>query len=192
MKICVYGAASDKIDDIYKNAGETLGKEIARRGHSLVFGGGSMGMMGACARGVKSENGTSLGISPTFFQVDGLLFDSCTKYLYTETMRERKQLLESESDGFIITPGGIGTLDEFMEIFTLRQLKRHSKPIAVFNVDGFYDPFVDFLQSLAIKNFVAKDTLSLCLFSSDIDEILNYLENPPELDFEVEKLKNLK
>lgn len=191
MNICVYGAASDKIDEVYKKEGEKLGEKMAKRGHSLVFGGGAKGMMGAVARGVYSANGEIVSVAPKFFNVDGLLFDNCGEYIYTDTMRQRKQTMEDRSDAFIITPGGIGTLDEFMEIFTLRQLQRHEKPIAILNINGFYDSFIDFINSIVEKDFVSKETMSLCYSSSDIDKVLDFIENPPKFDFSVEKLRNL-
>ena len=117
MNICVYGAASDEIADIFKNAGEALGESLARRGHSLIFGGGASGMMGAVARGADRAGGNIISVAPSFFDIDGILYPQCTEYIFTETMRERKQILEDRSDAFIVSPGGIGTFDEFFEIF---------------------------------------------------------------------------
>ena len=113
MKFCVYGASSDAIDSSYIEAGEKLGEGLALRGHGVVFGGGAAGMMGAVARGVYSGGGELIGVAPTFFNVDGVLYEHCTDFVYTETMCERKQIMEEYSDGFIVTPGGIGTYDEF-------------------------------------------------------------------------------
>ena len=131
MKICVYGASSSTIDKSFIDAGEALGRAIAERGHAVVYGGGAEGMMGAAARGAKEKNGEIVGIAPSFFKVDGSLFDGCTEFIYTDNMRQRKELLETRSDAFIVTPGGAGTYDEFFEIFTLRQLSRHTKAIAI-------------------------------------------------------------
>lgn len=150
MRICVYGASSDAIDSMFIRAGETLGERMAERGHELVFGGGAHGMMGAVARGMTKKGGRIIGVAPSFFQVDGVLYEQCDEFLYTETMRERKQLMEDRADAFIMTAGGIGTLEEFFEILTLRQLERHKKPIAVLNTDGYYDSahvFPDFAAS---------------------------------------------
>ena len=98
-------------------------------------------MMGALAEGAFEEKGYILGIIPEFFKEAGaeVSFKNCTEYIYTDTMRERKRELEENSNGFIITPGGIGTLDEFFEILTLKQLGRHNKPIAIYNINGFFD-----------------------------------------------------
>ena len=94
MKICIYGASSDKIDKSFIDAGELLGESIAQNDCTVVFGGGAHGLMGAVARGAHKKSGEIIGISPSFFNVDGALFDKCTKMIYTETMRERKQLME--------------------------------------------------------------------------------------------------
>ena len=138
MNICVFGASSNDIDPAYIAAGEQLGKEMAARGHKLVFGGGQTGLMGAVVRGVTAGGGHSTGIAPTFFDIPGILFEACTEFIFTETMRERKDLMDSKSDAFIMTPGGIGTMEEFFEIFTLKQLGRHAKPIGILNVNGYY------------------------------------------------------
>ena len=104
MVICVYGAASKEIAEPFKEAGHALGYELAKRGHSLVFGGGDHGMMGAVARGTHDGGGHITGIQPSFFNVDGVLYPLCDEYIYTDTMRERKQKMEELSDGFIVSP----------------------------------------------------------------------------------------
>ena len=140
MKICVYGASSNEIANGYLTHGKEMGIAMARHGHDLVFGGGNTGLMGAVARGVHCAGGKVIGVAPRFFNVDGILYPDCNEIIYTDTMRQRKEKMEQLSDAFLITPGGIGTLDEFFEIFTLRQLGRHRKPIALLNTNGYYQP----------------------------------------------------
>ncbi len=183
MNLCVYGASSDKIHREYIQAVEKLGEQMAKRGHTLVFGAGNGGCMGAAARGMAREHGDIIGIVPSFFNVDGVLYEHCTKRVETETMRERKQLLEEYSDAFIVTPGGIGTFDEFFEIITLKQLSRHTKAIAVFNVNGYYDDMERLLNKVVEENFAQKDTLELAKFFTDSESLLDYLETyqPPEI-----------
>lgn len=176
MKICVYGASSSAIDPAFLAAGETLGREMARRGHSLVFGGGANGMMGAVARGVTAGGGEILGIAPSFFRVDGVLYERCTRFLYTDTMRERKRRMEENADAFVMTPGGIGTLEEFFEILTLRQLGRHEKPIAVLNTMGYYDSMRQMLQTAVDCNFMQAANLSLYAAFREPVALLDYLE----------------
>ena len=128
MNICMYGSASNDIDRIYIEKTEELSKKLAARGHSLVFGGGAHGLMGAAARGVKKGGGSILGVIPKFFENETIeaIYDKCDELLTPDTMRERKQLMEDNSDAFIITPGGIGTYEEFFEILTSKQLCRHN------------------------------------------------------------------
>ncbi|MDY3031102.1 MAG: TIGR00730 family Rossman fold protein [Clostridia bacterium] len=183
MKICVYGASSDKINPMYIQKAEELGRKIAERGHDLVFGAGNSGCMGAAARGAAEGNGKIIGIAPSFFQVDGVLYEHCTEMIETDTMRERKRMLEEYSDCFAVTPGGIGTLDEFFEIITLKQLERHTKAIAILNVNGCYDDLEKLLKKIVDDGFAQEDTLKLAEFFTDVDEMLDYFENyqPPKL-----------
>lgn len=191
MKICIYGAASSTIDKKYIDAVESLGEKMAMRGHELIFGAGDNGMMGAAARGVKKAGGTVIGISPSFFNVDGVLFPDCDEMYRPDTMRERKMMLDEMSDAFIITPGGIGTLDEFFEIFTLKQLSRHKKAIVIYNIDGFYDGLISFLNQLIEKNFLRAESMNLVKVMDDPDEILYYIETFVPLDFKIDEVRNI-
>ena len=189
MKFCVYGAASDTINPIYKDAGFKLGQEMAKRGHSLVFGGGKAGMMGASARGIESIGGEIIGVAPSFFHVDGILFEGCTQLFETNTMRERKQKMEDLSDGFIVTPGGIGTIEEFTEMFSLKQLARTNKPLVVLNINHYFDSFFEFIKHAIEENFIPEDNLELFLVTDSIDEALNYLETYERKDVEISKYR---
>lgn len=175
MKICVYGSASDEIAKEYLLAGESLGLSMARRGHTVVFGGGGRGLMGAVARGAHAGGGKIVGVAPTFFP-DGAFSPHCTAFHSTVTMRERKQLMEELSDAFIVTPGGIGTLEEFFEIFTLRHLGRTDKRIALLNTDGFFDPLLSLLKHMEKKAFLPTGDLGLLFVSEDPERILDLLE----------------
>ena len=176
MNICLYGASSSAIAKSYINPTEELGAKIAERGHTLIYGGGAEGLMGAAARGAYSQGGKIIGIVPSFLNVDGILFDNCDEMIFTETMRERKQLLEEKSDAFIVTPGGVGTFDEFFEILTLKQLGRHSKPIAVFNINGYFDSLIEQLKNAVRKQFMNPESFELCFFTDNADKLINYLE----------------
>ena len=191
MKICVYGAASSLIDESFIKAGEELGRKMADRGHSLVFGGGRSGMMGAPARGVREKGGEVLGISPKFFEENNpeVAFEDCTDFIKPETMRERKRLLDECSDAFIVSPGGIGTFDEFFEILTLKQLGRHNKPIVIFNIDGYYDHLLDMMQVSVEKNFIPVECTKLYKITTTIEETLSYIENYDPTDIDVASVK---
>lgn len=193
MKICVYGAASSQIDKNYIDTGIKLGKEMVNRGHSLVFGGGRNGMMGAVAQGVAENNGQILGISPKFFEENNaeISFLNCTDFIHTETMRERKQLLEENSDAFIIAPGGIGTFDEFFEILTLKQLGRHNKAIVIFNINGYYDNLLKMMECSIKEKFITTDCVELYYVAKSTDEVLDYIEkyDPTDIDLNLVKIR---
>lgn len=187
MKICLYGASSNSINKSYIEATEKLGEAMAKRQHTLIYGGGAGGLMGAAARGMTKENGTIIGISPEFFKVDGELYDKCTEFIYTETMRERKQLLEDKAEAFVVVPGGPGTFDELFETLALRQLGIHTKPIAVFNINGYYNHLDAMLKNAAEQGFMMEECLGLTPLFDDADELLSYLEgyDGSESDFSV-------
>lgn len=191
MNICIYGASSESIDKLFIDKTYSLASTMAKRGHTLVYGGGANGVMGATARGAYDNGGTIIGVAPRFFTVDGVLFDKCTEFIYTDTMRERKKILEDRSDAFVIAPGGIGTFDEFFEILTLKQLERHNKPIAIFNVGGYYDHMLEMLEKTAKNNFMKPKSLELFkCFDSEID-VLEYIENYDERPMDISELKDI-
>lgn len=179
MKICVFGAASAHIDDIYIKTVENLGEEMARRGHSLVFGAGATGLMGAAARGVKKGGGFIHGVIPHFFREEGveLIYEECDKITYTQNMAERKKTMEDEADAFIITPGGVGTFEEFFEVLTLKQLGRHDKPIAILNIENYYDDLEKFMKTVTERKFITFKCWEMYSYFNTVEEALNYLEN---------------
>ena len=177
MNICIYGASSEVIDAKYMEKTQELGRVLAKEGHGLVFGGGAQGLMGAAARGFKEMNGKIIGIAPTFFMnVDGVLYDQCSQFIYTETMRERKQLMEEHSDAFLVTPGGIGTFEEFFEILTLKQLGRHNKPILIYNISGYFDSMKAMMENAIEQKFMKDTCRELYVFVDTPEAVLAYLE----------------
>ena len=192
MNICLYGASSNAIAKSYINPTEELGAKIAERGHTLIYGGGAAGLMGAAARGVYSRGGKIIGIVPSFLNVDGILFDKCDEMIFTETMRERKQLMEERADAFIMTPGGVGTFDEFFEILTLKQLGRHSNPIAVFNINGYFNSLIEQLKNAVHKQFMNPEAFELCMFTDNADKLINYIEQSVSKPEQSKVYKSLK
>ena len=174
MNICLYGSGSRTIDKEYTNEAYELGCQIAERNHTLVFGGGDTGMMGACARGVSDNDGKSIGIAPEWINNFEPLCTTCTEFIYVDSMDERKNEFLNNSDAFIISPGGIGTLDEFFEIITLKKLKRPDKEIIVFNINHFYDTMLDMIDEMGEKGFLYKQE-EIFKTAEDIDEIFKYL-----------------
>lgn len=177
MNICIFGASSDIIDEKYSKASYNLAAEMAERGHGLVFGGGGCGVMGACAQGVYDKKGYILGVAPEFMTEYNVFYKNCTDFKLTKTMAERKTFMEDNADAFIIAPGGIGTFEEFFEVYTLKQLGRHSKAIAVFNPYGFYDKMLEVLKHTVDEKFMKEASLDLIAEFSEADPLLDYLEN---------------
>ena len=190
MNICLYGASSNTIDEKYIKQTEEFGEVLASRGHSLVYGAGAGGLMGAAARGVYKKGGKIIGVAPSFFNVDGVLFEHCTEMIYTETMRERKEIMENRADAFVMVPGGIGTFDEFFEILTLKQLGRHNKPIAIFNQNGYYNSITALLENAIKEGFMTEKNRKLLGVFETGEELLSYFENYKSED--ISKLSELK
>lgn len=191
MKICVFGAASDKIDKSYIKTVEELGVLMGKRGHQLVFGAGGEGLMGAVARGMKSQDGEIYGVVPKFFieeEIEGL-YDKCTKLITTETMRERKAFMEDMAEAFIIVPGGIGTFEELFEIITLKQLGRHKKPIAVYNINSYYDNLEEMMEHSMREGFVREKCSDLYKYFDSGEKALDYVENDDGICWSLTDLK---
>lgn len=190
MNICVFGAASPTIDPMYIKMTEELGETLAKRGHGLVFGGGGNGLMGAAARGFQRGNGKIVGVIPKFFNDEEIeaICDFCDELIYTDTMRERKQTMEDRADAFVVVPGGIGTYEEFFEVLTLKQLCRHSKPIAVYNINGYYDSLHRTMLEAMEKNFISENCSVLYKLTDDVEEIIKTVEGPAA-SLDVKKLK---
>ena len=131
--------------------------------------------MGAVARGVTHGGGHIIGVVPSFLKVDGILYDGCDEMVYTDTMRQRKQIMDERSDAFVVTPGGIGTYEEFFEIYTLKQLGRHKKPIVIFNIDGYFDRLLEMLSYTVEEKFMQPTCLQLCSVATTPQEVLEQL-----------------
>ena len=166
MNICIYGASSNKLAQEYYDAAEALGALMAGQGHTLVFGGGQGGLMGAAARGAHAHGGAIIGVAPRFFDEPGILYPHCTEFIYT---------MEERSDAFIVLPGGIGTYEEFFEMLTLKQLGRHAKPMAMLNTRGYYDPMSAMLQNTVDEGFMGASCMGLFGVCSSVEEVLDYI-----------------
>lgn len=191
MKICVFGASSMKTNESYIKSVEEMGEYLARKGHSLVFGAGSTGLMGAAARGFKKGGASIHGVVPEFFKED--LYEyvnwDCDELTVTQTMRERKAFMEDEADCFIITPGGIGTFEELFEVLTLKQLGRHRKPIAIYNIDGYYDALVNSVEKGIEESFIKSELRALYMVFDSLDGLIDYIENDDMQGLTVNDLK---
>lgn len=193
MKICVFGAASPKINQEYYKKVYDLSKTLAENGNSLVFGAGSSGLMGAAAYGFSENGGYVEGVIPKFFEEEGYeaIFYKSDKLNYTNTMSERKTMMEDLADAFIITPGGVGTLEEFFEVLTLKQLGRHKKPVVVYNIDGFYNDLNSFFKKMRIENAISKECYNLFTVFDKKEDIIEYLKNYNTDNIEWNRLKKM-
>ncbi len=159
--LCVYCSSSDRIDPKYAAVATALGTEMVRQGWDLVYGGGKTGLMGATARAVKAAGGRVVGVIPEFMKAKELAFDEADELVTVITMRERKLLMETRADAFVALPGGWGTLEEILEILTLRQLDVVRKPCVFLNQDGFYDDLLRLFERMLQDKFFKPSNLDL-------------------------------
>lgn len=178
MVICVFGAASESVASVYKEKCYSLCKKLGERGHSLIFGAGSEGLMGAAARGFKKSGAKITGVIPKFFEENGYegIYYDADEIVYTETMAERKQKMEDGCDAFIIVPGGIGTFEEFFEVLTLKQLGRHKKAIAVYDIEGYYSGLDKMFDGIIERKFVNEECKKLYKTVKTEEEVIDYVE----------------
>ncbi len=166
---CLYGGASDRLADAHKTAIEALGNLLVEKGYSLVYGAGATGCMGAVARGVKEKGGYVMGVTPHFMGTIEDIFP-CDNTIMVDTMAERKTLMEKHADIYLIAPGGIGTMDEFFQVLTLKYLKRIHTPIVILNLDGFYDSLLALLDDLICQGAAGEGIRDLYEVVTDIQD----------------------
>lgn len=181
--ICVYCSSSSNVDPAYFEAATALGAEIARQGYGLVYGGTTVGLMGTVAEAVKANGGMTVGVIPEALHGRGIGHGALDELIITKDMRERKATMEARASAFVALPGGFGTLEELFEILTLKQLGYHSKPVAVLNVNGFYDPLLGLIEHIYEQRFARPDYRALYHFAPDVADLFGYLAayQPPEL-----------
>ena len=170
--ITVFCGSSFGTEDIYRSQAMALGKSLAQKGIELVYGGANVGLMGAVADGVLSEGGRVTGVLPHFLQSKEIAHEGLTELILVDSMHERKTKMNDLCDGVIALPGGFGTLEEFFEMLTWAQLGLHKKPIAVLNIDGFYDALNVLIQVMVDKGFLKAVNQEMLLVSDNIDELL--------------------
>jgi uncharacterized protein (TIGR00730 family) len=176
MRICVFCSSSTRIDPRHPALAAELGTELARRGHSLVSGGGSVSSMGAVAAAVRAAGGTTLGVIPQALLDMEVADQDADELVVTETMRERKALMDRHSDAFIVLPGGIGTLEELFEIWTARTLGMHDKPIAVLDPDGVLAPVRELVSGLVESHFARPVVHDVIAWTTTVADALAAVE----------------
>jgi uncharacterized protein (TIGR00730 family) len=153
LSICVFCASASGLAEVYLDAARRLGAEMGRRGHRLVYGGGNVGLMAEVAHSVHAAGGEVFGAIPRSLVERELVYGPADELVVTATLRERKAEMDTRSDGFIALPGGFGTLEELLEVLTLRQLRLHDRPIVLVNVSGYWDPFLAMVHGMIAQGF---------------------------------------
>lgn len=153
-KLCVYCGSGPGRNPAYAEAARVLGRNMAEAGIGLVYGGGSLGLMGEVARSVIAAGGHVTGIIPEFLVAKERMLTEVNELIVTQNMHERKMTMFERADGFVALPGGLGTLEELTEISTWAQLSQHAKPIIVCNIDGYWDPLLTLLDHMRAEKFI--------------------------------------
>jgi len=176
--VCVFCSSSESVDEVYRETATDLGRRLGRLGLNLVYGGASIGLMGCVARGVHDFGGRVTGVLPEIFKVKEIEYEEADELIVTRDMRERKGVMDQKSDAFITLPGGIGTLEEAMEILSMKQLKLTLKPLVFINTCNFYDGLISNIQKMVDLKFAKKDTVNLFAVKPDPETALQYILNP--------------
>lgn len=170
--VAVYCGSRLGSNPIYEQTARELGKALVKAGLGLVYGGASIGCMGAVADGVIENNGVAVGVIPEFMLSHEVAHENLARLHLTDTMHTRKALMAEYASAFVTLPGGFGTLEEIMEIATWRQLFQHEKPMIIFNVNGFYDKLLEHLQYTAEQGFMKAEDLTRLIVCNNVDEVI--------------------
>ncbi|PHK50414.1 TIGR00730 family Rossman fold protein [Staphylococcus edaphicus] len=175
-KIAIYCGASKGNDAIYVNEAYQLGKYMAQHGYELVFGAGSVGIMGAIQDGVVDNGGTAIGVMPKMLDEKEITSNKLSELILVDSMHERKNKMAELADAFVMAPGGAGSLEEFFEMYSWAQIGIHQKPIAVFNINGFFEPLQVLIEHMIEEGFIDskyKQLAPLCHTPESLFETLN-------------------
>ncbi|MDN5864747.1 MAG: TIGR00730 family Rossman fold protein [Gammaproteobacteria bacterium] len=179
MRICIYCASSQKSDPAYREAAFELGAILAGEGHTVVFGGSSIGSMGALADGALSKGGTVIGILPRFMADQEWGHQGLTQLELVETMRERKHRLLTDSDAVVALPGGCGTLEELFEAITLKRLGIYLNPIVLLNTRGFFSPLLAFMDQIVGEHFMNPEHVNMWQLATEPSDVLPAIATAP-------------
>lgn len=175
--IVVFCASSLGDDAVFKQQATHVGKVFAKRGLTLVYGGGKVGLMGAVADGVLSDGGKVIGVIPDFLNSKEIGHQGVTELITVETMHERKRIMNERCEGIIALPGGFGTMEELFEMITWAQLGLHRKPVGILNTNGFYNHLVAFIDNMVQTGILKKENQEMLLLADSIEELLEKMEN---------------
>lgn len=185
--VCVYSASSTKIDSVYFQAAQELGKLLAQQHINLINGAGCLGLMCAISEATLHAGGTVTGVIPHFMVEQGWHHKGLTRLIETETMHERKRKMADLSDGVIALPGGCGTLEELLEIITWKQLGLYLNPIVILNINGFYDPLLQMLEHAIEEKFMRPEHGNIWKVATTPQEAINLLYHTPLWNKDIRK-----
>ena len=177
MRICVYCSSSSALDAAYNHAAEELGRLIGEHGHSLVYGGSCSGTMGLLARAARQHGAHVVGVLTQQLYAYGLLDEAVNEVILTASMAERKAAMEQRAEAFVALPGGFGTLEELLQVLTLKQLHVHQAPVVLVNIEHTYDPLLAFFETLYSRRFAKEDYRQLYLVVATPGEALERIEH---------------
>ncbi len=175
--ICVYCSSSNDIDRKYFDTARELGIALGQRGDTLIYGGGSVGLMGEVARSCHGHGGKVVGVIPESLKTAEIAYHQADELIVTETMSERKTLMFTRGDAFVILPGGFGTLEELAEVIVLRVLKYQDRPIIILNCHGFYDRLVDLFEHFIDQKFAKSRHRELYSVVETVDQAMELLRD---------------
>ena len=176
-RITVFCGSSFGTEEIYKQQATLLGQTLAKQNIELVYGGANVGLMGAVADGILKEGGKAIGVLPNFLRSKEIAHLGLTELILVESMHERKTKMNDLCDGVIALPGGFGTLEELFEMLTWAQLGLHKKPIAILNINGFYDALIELTKVMVEKGLLKEANQQMLLVSDNIDNLLDQMKN---------------
>lgn len=177
MNICVFSSSSNALADIYFEQAQRLAILMAQHEHRLVYGGANVGLMDRMASTLKANGGTTIGIIPRKIYERELAASYVDELIVTETMNERKQLMRDRSDAFVALPGGFGTLEETIEVLTLKQLDYHRKPIVLVNVNGFFNNLLAQFEESYQQQFARENYRKMYAVVDDVEAAIRYIED---------------
>ncbi|MCQ2205530.1 MAG: TIGR00730 family Rossman fold protein [Bacteroidaceae bacterium] len=191
MNITVYCASSSKLRPVFYDTAAQLGQLMARRGHTLLNGAGTMGLMGASADACLQAGGQAIGVMPQFMVDEGWAHQGMTRLIVTQTMHERKARLASLADACIVLPGGLGTLDELFDILTLKQLGIYLKPVVLLNTEHFFDPLLAHLSHAIDENMLRTEHAQAWQVAGTPAEAVGLCETTPPFRADIRKIAHI-
>ena len=177
MKVCVFGSLTENVDEKFLKMGEKFGKALAQHGHTMVYGGGKSGLLGMVAAGAKQEGASVIGVIPEGFKKSSYVFEECNKLYEEKDMAGRKRKMDELSDAFVVLPGGMGTLDEFSDLFSKYLKSEKPKKMIIYNYQHYFDGLLSFLHRAENFHMIDREWKEKVKISEDMQMIFMDLMN---------------